>query len=158
MRYKVLTLTQPWATLVAIGAKKIETRSWATSYRGELLIHAAKGYPDRGIRHEPLFMEALWKAGIKPDMPLPTAAIVGVCTVVECVPTRPDWAKADPHWFDLEHAGESWSVIPAEPEYSFGNYDPDRYAILLSGNRELPTPIPARGALGLWTWEGSLGV
>ena len=31
---KALSLTQPWATLVAMGAKRIETRSWATSYRG----------------------------------------------------------------------------------------------------------------------------
>ena len=42
---KALTLTQPWATLVAIGAKRIETRSWRTSYRGPLAIHAAKGFP-----------------------------------------------------------------------------------------------------------------
>ena len=42
---KVLTLTQPWATLVAIGAKRIETRSWSTKYRGPLAIHAAKGFP-----------------------------------------------------------------------------------------------------------------
>lgn len=40
---KGLSLTQPWATLVAIGAKRIETRIWATSYRGPLAIHAAKG-------------------------------------------------------------------------------------------------------------------
>jgi activating signal cointegrator 1 len=40
---RVLTLTQPWATLVAIGEKEIETRSWATSYRGPLAIHAASG-------------------------------------------------------------------------------------------------------------------
>src|SRR5690348_17556570 len=42
---KALTLTQPWASLVAIGAKRIETRSWSTSYRGPLAIHAAKGFP-----------------------------------------------------------------------------------------------------------------
>lgn len=36
-----LSLTQPWATLVAIGAKKIETRSWTTTYRGAL--------PDREV-------------------------------------------------------------------------------------------------------------
>ena len=48
---KVLTLTQPWATLVAIGAKHIETRSWATSYRGPLAIHAGKGLgPVGGMR------------------------------------------------------------------------------------------------------------
>lgn len=44
---KALSLTQPWATLVAIGAKKIETRSWSTSYRGPVAIHASKGYPGR---------------------------------------------------------------------------------------------------------------
>jgi len=38
---KTLTLSQRWATLVALGAKRIETRSWRTSYRGPLAIHAA---------------------------------------------------------------------------------------------------------------------
>src|SRR4051812_42520238 len=42
---KVLSLTQPWASLVAIGAKQIETRSWRTHYRGPLLIHASAGFP-----------------------------------------------------------------------------------------------------------------
>lgn len=39
---KALTLWQPWATLIAIGAKTIETRSWSTNHRGPLAIHAAK--------------------------------------------------------------------------------------------------------------------
>lgn len=43
MKYKILTLSQPYASLVALGAKRIETRSWRTSYRGPLAIHAAKG-------------------------------------------------------------------------------------------------------------------
>jgi hypothetical protein len=43
---KAITLHQPWATLVAIEQKKIETRSWPTSYRGPLAIHAAKTMPD----------------------------------------------------------------------------------------------------------------
>src|ERR1700722_19135273 len=42
---KALTLTQPWATLVSIGAKRVETRSFRVSYRGSLAIHAAKGFP-----------------------------------------------------------------------------------------------------------------
>lgn len=37
---KVLTVRQPWASLIALGAKSIETRSWPTSYRGPLAIHA----------------------------------------------------------------------------------------------------------------------
>ncbi len=85
---KVLTLTQPWATLVAEGAKKIETRSWETLYRGPLAIHAAKGYPDRGLRFDEPFYSALWRAGIKPDMPIPTGAIIAVCNLIDCVPTH----------------------------------------------------------------------
>ena len=38
---KVLSLTEPYATLIKIGKKKIETRSWKTSYRGKLYIHAS---------------------------------------------------------------------------------------------------------------------
>ena len=40
---KVLTLKQPWATLVAEGIKKYEFRTWKTNYRGKILIHAGVG-------------------------------------------------------------------------------------------------------------------
>lgn len=40
---KVLTLKQPWATLVAEGIKKYEFRSWKINYRGKVLIHAGVG-------------------------------------------------------------------------------------------------------------------
>lgn len=40
---KVITIKQPWATLVAEGLKKYEFRSWKFNYRGEILIHAGKG-------------------------------------------------------------------------------------------------------------------
>ena len=39
---KVLTIRQPWATLIMQGNKRFEFRSWQTKYRGELLIHAGK--------------------------------------------------------------------------------------------------------------------
>lgn len=38
---KVLSLTEPYATLIKMGMKTIETRSWKTNYRGELYIHAS---------------------------------------------------------------------------------------------------------------------
>ena len=43
IKLKVLTLRQPWATLVAEGIKKYEFRSWKTNYRGKILIHAGIG-------------------------------------------------------------------------------------------------------------------
>lgn len=39
---KALSVRQPWASMIARGEKTIEVRSWPTSYRGRLLICAAK--------------------------------------------------------------------------------------------------------------------
>ena len=39
---KAITIWQPWASLLVSGRKRYETRSWATSYRGPIAIHAAR--------------------------------------------------------------------------------------------------------------------
>jgi len=139
--WRVLTLTQPWATLVALGAKRIETRSWPTHYRGPLLIHAAKGlagmrqrdYHAR-CRSEP-FASALAGGGYTDPADLPRGALVAACDLV-------DVQRID--MFNL----------PDEPERSFGTYAGDRFAWFLDRIVRLPDPIPAGGALGLWTWSG----
>src|SRR4051812_34650242 len=64
-RIKCLTLLQPWASLVALNARKIETRSWRTWYRGPLLIHAARAFPksmQNLCKQEP-FAKVLAEAG-----------------------------------------------------------------------------------------------
>lgn len=38
---KALTVRQPWAWAIACGGKDVENRSWSTSHRGVLAIHAA---------------------------------------------------------------------------------------------------------------------
>lgn len=48
MRVRCISLWQPWASLMACGAKILETRSWGTSVRGEVYIHAAQTL--KGIR------------------------------------------------------------------------------------------------------------
>lgn len=45
---KAITLWQPYATLIAEGHKVYETRSWATSYRGVMVVHASKKW-DNGL-------------------------------------------------------------------------------------------------------------
>ena len=47
---KVLTLKQPWATLVAEGIKRYEFRSWKTNYRGKILIHAGIGIDKEAMK------------------------------------------------------------------------------------------------------------
>lgn len=46
---KALTVYQPWASLLACGAKQYETRSWATKYRGPIVIHAATKKPPKQV-------------------------------------------------------------------------------------------------------------
>lgn len=129
---KAITLTQPWASLVAKGAKRIETRSWRTRYRGPLAIHAAKALP-RPVRDlcegEPL-RSALASAGMTDVELLPRGAVIALCRVTHCRRTE--------------------ECAPPEPESLFGNYSPGRFAWLLAGVRPLDQPIPARGQLGLW--------
>lgn len=134
---KILTLTQPWASLVAWGVKRYETRSWSTSFRGPLGIHAAKGFP-RDARFTCLendwICDTLVEQGIDvPDLPL--GCIIAVVDVVSCIPTGIALDEID------------------EREAAFGNYDPGRWAWELRNVRRLPEPIPAKGALGLWTFD-----
>lgn len=138
---KALTLRQPWATLVATGTKHIETRSWKTSYRGPLAIHAAKDYPKecREICTKEPFRSALRETGWHPfgiwhksNNQLPLGAIIAVAEMIDCTPVE---------------------LVREKREKPFGNYAPGRWAWVLSNVRPLPEPIPAKGALGLWEWE-----
>lgn len=47
---KVITIKQPWATLIMQGYKRFEFRSWQTKYRGDLLIHAGKGRDKEAVK------------------------------------------------------------------------------------------------------------
>lgn len=64
MVMKVLTLHQPWASLVAHGVKSIETRSWSTKHRGPLAIHAAVKRPSQAQRFGSFYVD--W--GLDPSL------------------------------------------------------------------------------------------
>ena len=136
-----LTLRQPWASLVALEAKRIETRSWRTSYRGWLAIHAGKtlSKAERLLCEQEPFRAALLRdTTLDSTHPLaaqlPRGCVIAVARFDSCLPME----TIEP---------------PDEPERSFGDYAPGRYAWYLSHIHRLPQPIPARGALGLWRVE-----
>lgn len=137
---KALSLTQPWATLIAIGAKRIETRSWSTSYRGPVAIHAAKAMPAwaRDFAFADPAGPALAAAGILLDddcTALPRGAIVAVARLTDVVPTEQITAMSQGL---LRH------------EIDFGDYAPGRYAWVLADVVALKAPVRCKGALGLW--------
>jgi len=80
---KAISLWEPWATAIAIGAKKIETRSWATSYRGPLAIHAAKLASHAPGIYAPLLRPVFAAAGITEFRHLAFGCVVATCRVVD---------------------------------------------------------------------------
>lgn len=153
---KYLTLTQPYATLITLGVKRIETRSWATNYRGPLGIHAAAGLGPVGgkqgltsLCERTPFYEALSAHGFRygariATSKLPLGAILGQVDLVDCVPVD--------SYQTFRHGDTSWVVPPGNisQEFAFGDYTPGRSAWLLADEKPLATPIPYKGALSLW--------
>lgn len=119
---KCLSLHQPQATLMALGLKKIETRCWKTSYRGPLVIHAAKKIE---LRPNLAIQFAIQKAGFLPQ-DLPQGVLLCIGELIEC-------RKITLH------------NRPEMPELAFGNYTPGRYMWIFKDMSKLIEPIPYRG-------------
>ncbi len=146
---KALTLTQPWATLIAIGAKRIETRSWSTKYRGPLAIHAAKGFPKwaKEFAHEPP-VSVLF--GMRHEYP--RGCVIATCRLVDVLSTDKI------HYRTGEASWRSPYRFLSVQEQRFGDYSAGRFAWILEDVQPLPEPIPAKGSLGLWEWENSFAM
>ncbi len=137
---KALTLTQPWASLMAAQQKTIETRSWPTRFRGEMVIHAAKGFPShcKELCLTPKFATALCHRQPS-DLPLS----VGLCVVrvIGCVGVE-----------EMHKAEFILGRKPDAKELLFGNYAPGRFAWLTEFVKPMDDMRTVRGALGLWGW------
>lgn len=143
---RCITIRQPWATLIAIGAKRLETRSWRTNYRGELGIHAGKQVDRKVCETEPI-RSLLASHSYKSADQLPVGAIVAVCRLNDCLPVLQD--NGETAWL----GGGDRRLEAAGQEYRFGDFTPGRYAWELTEMRWLPEPIPVLGKQGLWNWE-----
>ena len=136
---KAISLWQPWASAVAIGAKTIETRSWFTPHRGLLAIHAAKkNTPDLREFFTWNACEPLRRAGITSFDQLPFGAIIATCRMMECLRTT-----------DLDGL--------TDQERALGDYSPGRYAWVFADIEPLEKPVPYRGFQSLFDWPISVG-
>jgi hypothetical protein len=128
-----ITLTQPWASLMAPGWKTIETRSWSTRYRGPIAIHAAKAFPKdcRGRIADEYFGPMLYTGGYHRAEQLPVGKILAVCYLEDCQPAEDIYPRI------------------SEMERAFGDYSPGRFGFITSDLRRLKTPVPFKGALGI---------
>jgi hypothetical protein len=88
---KIISIRQPWASLIANGFKDVENRTWRTMYRGPLLVHASQRSDDISADE----IERRFGVRLPPELPL--GGIVGMTEIVDCV--RPHASK----WYAPEH-------------------------------------------------------
>jgi len=132
---KVLSLLQPWATLLVQGHKLIETRSWATKYRGPVFIHASGQLKKRFKYSEfnPLTIsqEPFFKDFIKNPELLPFGSIIGMVEIT-----------------DVKTTVDVFDTI-SDQEAAFGDYSVGRYAWLTQNARSFSVHTPAKGKLSI---------
>lgn len=146
---RALSLLQPWASLLAMGAKKWETRSWKPSptmlyviREQGILIHASVRFDvqNRNLATLPPFCGYLTRA-----TELPTGAIIGYIRVGKIIPTDTWMTEFNP---DLNE--------DARTEQAFGNYNRGRWAWEMLESVAFDAPIPCKGALSLWNYKGEI--
>lgn len=121
---RIITLKQPWATLIIHGYKKYEFRSWKTNYRGKILIHAGKGIDKDGIeRVKHLNLE------------YPTSKILGEVEIVDCIKLNKDI---------------NGKIIKEDPIIYGNNENREGYAWVLNNNKILNDDRVVKGRLGIW--------
>jgi hypothetical protein len=105
-RHKCLSVKQPWANIIASGQKTIETRLWATRYRGEIVIVSS----------------------LKPNI-APAGFAMAIASLIDCRPmTTEDEVSAK---CEKYHGAFAWvltnirPIIPVPVRGSLGIYEAD---------------------------------
>ncbi len=129
---KVVSIIEPWASLIKEKVKYIETRSWKTNYRGKIYIHASlKKVPKKDERINNLI-------NLLSNKEFKYGHIIAEATLVDCI------------YMDEEFLSK---IKDNNQEYICGEYSLGRYAWILKDIKELKEPIPAKGNLGIWNYN-----
>ncbi len=130
---KVLSLKEPYASLIKKGIKTIETRSWKTNYRGRLYIHSSLTRMSKDIKNNQELMNLV-------DVnDLGFGHIICSCELVDCVLMTDEYIR------DIKENDYN--------NYITGDYQVGRYGWVLKNIEVLDTPIEAKGKLGIWNME-----
>jgi hypothetical protein len=132
---KSLTVRNPWGWAIAHAGKRVENRTWATRFRGTLAIHAGSRLPGRrDLTDLCEYIAAL--GGCHPVDVFRGAqtlsAVVAVADLTEVCSRSAETVSS------IVCGCGPWAV-------------PGQHHLRLANVRALETPVPAKGALGLWT-------
>lgn len=104
---QAISIRQPWAWLIAQGSKTIENRTWATSYRGPLLIHAGRHIETDYMNAFLLEVNKAENGAAKPL--IYTGGIIGIVDLVDCV------TRSNNEWFTGPIGWVLANARPLEP-------------------------------------------
>lgn len=125
---KVLSIKEPFATLIKDGVKIYETRSWKTNYRGEIYIHASLSL-SKSENAE--MANKFLKSKINPGY------ILCRCELINCILMTEEFIQY---------------INSETKEGMYGRYLEGRYAWELKVLEVLNEPILAKGKLGIWNY------
>lgn len=129
---KVLSIKEPYASLIKNKYKLIETRSFKTNYRGELYIHASLSKIDKETKNNSELMSLLGEYDYQ------YGYIICKCNLVDCVYMNQEFIE---------------KIKQNHTEYICGYYEEGRYAWVLEDIVPLTEPIKAKGRLNIWNFE-----
>lgn len=126
---KVITIKQPFASLIVENIKKYEFRTWKTNYRGKILIHAGKNVDKNAM-----------KKFEKYNLDYPTGCIIGIASITDCI-------KVDDNFRNILK-GENDLVY----SNAIKNKEWNGYGFKLEKVSKIE-PIKVRGKLSLWKYD-----
>lgn len=131
---KVITIKQPFASLIAEGIKKYEFRTWRTKYRGEILIHAGKGIDKKAMKKFECF-----------GLEYPRGCIIAKVNLMDCVSIDQSMRAK------LQKENELvYSSIIKHTEWK-------GYGFKLEQVKKIK-PIQMNGKLSLWDFDGQIEI
>lgn len=126
---KVLTIKQPFATLIAEGYKEYEFRTWKTKYRGEFLIHAGLGVDKKAMeKYKHLNLE------------YPSGCIIAKVTLTDCIEINDESRKM---------LKEKNNIVY---DHIIKHTDWKGYGFKMENVTKI-NPIPIKGKLSFWDYD-----
>lgn len=129
IQVKVITIKQPYASLIAAGIKEYEFRTWKTKYRGKIAIHAGLGVDKKAMEKYKAY-----------QLEYPSGAILAIADLVDCIivdgRARKMLNEKNPFVYSHVINDTSWKG----------------YGFQLSNVKKIK-PIFIKGKLGFWNYE-----
>lgn len=129
---KILTIREPFASLIKEKIKHVETRSWKTKYRGEIYIHAGKAKVDLKDERIKQLIDMLY------DKKMKYGEIIIKANLIDCIYMTPEYIE---------------EIKKNNNEYISGRYSEGRYGWVLDNIEVIEPSVPAKGQLGIWNYD-----